>query len=157
MVRAFWRGWSRPTNHHTDAGGVVAAPAVVGAALGANRAQVSPNPPKAAPRHREFTSNHRCTSGHVRHLLQRVNPFLADKEESRKKEKAPGVLSIRERAKRRGAGGVIRSQLTPPQLSRGTRRDPAKEIFDTFSSRARANPHQIAKRKHEKCKSHLSR
>jgi hypothetical protein len=118
VVRAFRRGWSRPTNHHTDAGGVVAAPAVVGAALGANRAQVSPNPPKAAPRQREFTSSHRCTSGHVRHLLQRVNPCLAATKKSRKKEKAPGVLSIREREKKRRRGSNKESVDTSSVVKR---------------------------------------
>ena len=71
-------------------------------------------------------------------------PFSGIKEERESAQSED--LSLRERERRRGAGGVIRSQLTPPQLSRGARRDPAKEIFDTFSSRARTNPHQIAKR-----------
>lgn len=66
-VRIFGVGGARSTNHHTDAGGVVAAPAVVGAALGANRTRVSPNPPKAAPRAERFTSD-------ILHLGARSTP-----------------------------------------------------------------------------------
>ena len=61
VVLKVWCGWCahfgvggvEPTNHHTDAGGVVAAPAVVGAALGANRAHVSPKSPQRQHHGRE--------------------------------------------------------------------------------------------------------